>query len=65
MPLNHCKLKATDWNLLTEKINKEMVGWKGKMLSIAGHAILHNAVITPDILDVLFHFALECNQKNR
>uniref|UniRef100_A0A6I9QLJ3 Uncharacterized protein LOC105036471 n=1 Tax=Elaeis guineensis var. tenera TaxID=51953 RepID=A0A6I9QLJ3_ELAGV len=58
MPLRYGKLKANDWNPLTEKIIKKLEGWKGKLLSIVDRTTLLNAVITTTVMFWMSNFAV-------
>jgi hypothetical protein len=45
MPIDENKLVASQWDPVEEKFGKNIVGWKGSMLSIGDRVTLGNACV--------------------
>jgi hypothetical protein len=57
VPLHWKQLKINDWKFLTNKIEKKLAGWKGKLLSLGGRLTLIKYVLSASytyLLDVNF-----------
>ena len=58
LPMHTRKLNNKDWQMIENRIEKRLSGWKGKMLSVGGRLVLINLVLTSlpmfDVYDVFF-----------
>jgi len=50
------KLRNSDWQHLIERIERRLSSWKGKHLSVGGHLILINSILTSLVLYMLSFF---------
>lgn len=46
MPLHHSSLRNSEWNFLTEKVEKKLAGWKGSTLSLARKLTLAYSILS-------------------
>jgi hypothetical protein len=46
LPMNTRKLSNKDWQMIENRIEKKLSGWKGKMLSVRGRLVLINSVLS-------------------
>ena len=46
LPMNTRKLNKKDWKEIENRIEKRLSGWKGKMLTVGGHLVLINSMLT-------------------
>jgi hypothetical protein len=40
--MHYRKLNNRDWKVIEERIERELSGWKGKMLTVGGRLVLIN-----------------------
>jgi hypothetical protein len=56
IPMHHKKLSNNDWKIIEQRIKKKLSSWKGKHLSIGGHLVLINLVLTSLVMFMLSFF---------
>jgi hypothetical protein len=44
--MHYKRLRNTDWKMIEEKFEKNLSGWKGKLMSVGGRLVLINSVLT-------------------
>jgi hypothetical protein len=54
--MHHRKLSNNDWKIIEQWIEKILSSWKGKHLSVEGHLILINSVLTSPVMFMLSFF---------
>jgi hypothetical protein len=54
--MHHKKLSNNDWKIIDQRIKKKLSSWKGKHLSVGGHLILINSVLTSLVMFILLFF---------
>jgi hypothetical protein len=45
-PIHYNKLRNNDWKKIEERFEKRFSGWKGKHLSVGGHLVVINLVLS-------------------
>jgi hypothetical protein len=48
--MHHKKLSNKDWKIIDQRIEKKLSSWKGKHLSVRGHLVLVNLVLTSIVM---------------
>jgi hypothetical protein len=56
IPMHYRKLGNKDWKMIEEKLDKKLSGWKGKYLSVGGHLVLINSVLTSLVMFMMSFF---------
>jgi hypothetical protein len=46
LPMHTRKLSNKDWQTIENRMEKKLSGWKGKLLSVGGHLVLINSVLS-------------------
>jgi hypothetical protein len=46
IPMHYRKLNNKDWEMIEERIEKKLSSWKGKYLSVGGHLLLINLMLS-------------------
>lgn len=46
IPMHFRKLSTRDWKVIEERFEKNLAGWKGKLLSVGGQLVLINSVLS-------------------
>jgi hypothetical protein len=54
--MHYKKLNNSNWKIIEQKIEKKLSSWKGKHLSVGGHLILINSVLTSLVMFMLSFF---------
>ena len=54
--MHNKRLRNTDWKMIDEKFEKKLSGWKGKLMSVGGHIVPINSVLTSLAMFVLSFF---------
>jgi hypothetical protein len=44
--------------MIEERLEKKLSGWKGKYLSVGGHLVLINSVLTSLVMFILYFFEI-------
>jgi hypothetical protein len=52
------RLRNSDWNMVEERVEKRLVSWKGKHISIAGRLTLINSVLSSLPMYMMSFFAI-------
>jgi hypothetical protein len=67
LPMNTKKLNNMDWQMIENRIEKRLSGWKGKMLSVGGRLVLINSVLSslPMFMMSFFELPRGVLEKNR
>jgi hypothetical protein len=56
IPMHYKKLNNSNWKIIEQRIEKKLSSWKGKHLSVGGHLILINSVLTSLVMFMLSFF---------
>jgi hypothetical protein len=56
IPMHHKKLNNSDWKVIEQRIEKKLSSWKGKHMSVGGHLVLINSVLTSLVMFMLSLF---------
>ncbi|WVZ84217.1 hypothetical protein U9M48_031271 [Paspalum notatum var. saurae] len=58
LPMHYRKLRNSDWRHIEERLEKRLIGWKGKLLSVGGRLVLINSVLSSLPMFMLSFFAI-------
>jgi len=58
IPMWHRRLGNMDWKHVEERIQKRLSGWKSKLLSVGGHLVLINSVLSSLPIFMLSFFGI-------
>jgi hypothetical protein len=56
IPMHHRKLSNSNWKMIEQRTEKKFSSWKGKHLSVRGHLMLINSVLTSLVMFILSFF---------
>ena len=54
--MNYHKIRNSDWKITEMKFEKNLSGWKGKLMSVGGRVVLINLVLTSLVMFMLSFF---------
>jgi hypothetical protein len=58
IPMHYRRLNNKDWEMIEERIEKKLNSWKGKYLSVGGHLVLINSVLSSLLMFMLSFFEI-------
>ncbi|WVZ53559.1 hypothetical protein U9M48_004482, partial [Paspalum notatum var. saurae] len=65
LPMHYRKLRNSEWRHIEERFEKQLIGWKGKLLSVGGRLVLINSVLSSLPMFMLSFFAIPKGHKKK
>jgi hypothetical protein len=56
IPIHYRRLTNVEWKHVGETLQKHLISWKGKLLSLGGRLVLINSVLSNMVLYMIYFF---------